>query len=117
MDKSNLKRIILSLLVIAVCAFLGCAQRSVQNQGKGGTQIEGTKITAKGKIGYMRALGGHFVMSEEPAGEFIIVNPDPGLLEDLYKRGKTVLIEGHLTIGADRLFIEKIDGKKYQGKE
>jgi hypothetical protein len=29
--------------------------------------------------------------------------------------GKTVTIEGHYTIGADHLFIEKIDGKQYQG--
>ena len=55
-------------------------------------------------------------MGEDPPGAFFIVNPDPKLLEELYKSGKPITIDGHLTIGADHLFIERIDGKSYTAK-
>jgi len=44
-------------------------------------------------------------------------NQDTALLQALFKSGKTVIIDGHYTIGADHLFIEKIDGQTYRGKE
>jgi len=31
------------------------------------------------------------------------------------KKGKVIRIVGHLTIGADHLFIEKINGTSYRG--
>lgn len=61
-------------------------------------------IVVNGRIEYMKALGGHFVMSQNPAEEFIILNPNPKVSEDLYKSGKTISIEEHLTIGADHVF-------------
>lgn len=70
----------------------------------------------KGKIDYMENLGGYFVRGEEPPEEYFIVNQDPKLLEELMKSRKTVTIEGHSTIGADHLFIEKIDGQPYAAK-
>ena len=103
-------RIVLVLAVVSFFALAGCAQRQVQT-------LEGTKVTVKGKIAYMKNLGGHYVEGEDPPGAFFIVNPDMALLETLFKSGKTVIIDGHYTIGADHLFIEKIDGKAYQGKE
>jgi hypothetical protein len=42
----------------------------------------------------------------------VIVNPEPAVLDKLVKEGKKVQIEGRLTIGADQLFIEKINGKQ-----
>ena len=75
-------------------------------------------MTVKGKIDYMERLGGYFVRSLEPGGEFFIMNQDPKLLDELTKSGKTLTIEGriNLALGAEYMFIEKIDGKKYQGK-
>jgi hypothetical protein len=44
------------------------------------------------------------------------VNGDPKLLDGLLKSGRTVTIEGREAMGADRLFIEKIDGQSYPSK-
>lgn len=46
-----------------------------------------------------------------------IVNKDPQVLEELLKSGKAVMIEGRIVRGAEYLFIEKIDGQPYVGKE
>ncbi len=73
-------------------------------------------IEAKGTVEYMEALGGYFFMSEDPPGEFFIVNPNRKELEKLYQEKKTLKIQGHLTIGADHLFIDKIDGRRYAGQ-
>ena len=110
MKNHRLVGILLALALGVSLLFAGCAQRELQT-------LQGTKVTVKGKVHYMKSLGGHFVMGEDPPGEYMIVNKDPKLLEELMKSGKTVIIDGHYTIGADYLFIEKIDGKAYQGKE
>ena len=75
-------------------------------------------MTVKGKIDYMDRLGGYFVRSLEPGGEFFITNQDPKTLEGLFRSGKTLTIEGriNLALGAEYLFIEKIDGQPYRGK-
>ncbi|HSB06688.1 MAG TPA: hypothetical protein VLK23_16020 [Thermodesulfobacteriota bacterium] len=114
MDNLKPKRIVLSVLVIAICVIFGCAQRSVQSQG--GTKPEGSPITIKGKIDFMKNLGGYFVLGEVPAREYIIVNENPKVLEELYKSGRIVTIEGRIVRAAEYLFIEKIDGKTYLGK-
>lgn len=111
MKKISLLQISLSLLIIAAVACSGVSQPTST------PKIEGTKTTVKGKIGYMKNLGGYIVQGENPPDELFIVNQDPKLLEDLMKSGKTVTIEGHYTIGADHLFIEKIDGQPYRGKQ
>src|SRR5512139_3670664 len=72
------------------------------------------RIVVKGKIAEMGSAG-YYVLGEEPASEFLIVNPNVKQLNKLMKKGNTVRIEGYTTIGADRLFVEKIDGKKYHG--
>jgi len=118
MNNLRLKRIIQPLLLVAVFAMLGCAQRSVQSQGNMDMQPQGPSITTKGKIDFMKNLGGYFVRSVEPSGEYYIINQDLKVLEELFKGGKTLTIQGRLdlTRGAEYLFIEKIDGKKYLGK-
>jgi hypothetical protein len=103
--------------IVAALSIVGCAQRPVQSPTTGVMKLEGTKVTVKGKIGYMKSVSAYVIHGEAPPDELFIVNPDPKILETLMKSGKTVTIEGHYTIGADHLFIEKIDGKAYQGKE
>ena len=110
-------RLILALTFVASFALAGCSQQSAQSSSTGVMKLEGTKVTVKGKIGYMKSGSAYVVQGEAPPDELFIVNEDPKLLEELMKSGKTVTIEGHYTIGADQLFIEKIDGKVYRGKE
>jgi hypothetical protein len=117
MNIKKLTRIILVLAVGTLFATVACAQRPAQSPGTGAMKIEGAKVTIKGKIGYMKSIDGYVVQGEAPPDELFIVNQDPKLLEKLMKSGKTVTVEGHYTIGADHLFIEKIDGKAYKGKE
>jgi hypothetical protein len=116
MKTKRLTQIILVLSVIALLASIGCAKRSVQAQGVAAPAIEGTKTTVKGKIDYMENLGGYFFRGEDPYEVYFIVNQDPKLLKELMKSRKTVIIDGHYTIGADHLFIEKIDGQPYAVK-
>ncbi len=113
MKIQNLIRIILVLAIVALVAGSGCAKQAVKETGA----MEGPQVTIKGKIGFMSTLGGYFVLGMEPSGEMIIVNKNPQVLEDLSKSGKIVMIEGRIVRGAEYLFIEKIDGQPYAGKE
>jgi hypothetical protein len=98
--------IVAVLFVLAAALSTGLAQEKAADMGM-------QKIKVKGKIGYAESLGGYYVMGENPPSEIFIVNPDKKILEKLKKSGKTVTIEGRLTISADHLMIEKINGKKY----
>ena len=111
MNYRRLFPIILSLVITTMVACSGLTEKPVMT-----TNSEGSPISIKGKIEFMKNLGGYFVRSETPAGDFIIVNPNDKLLENLFKSGKTVTIEGRLTISADHLFIENIDGQPYTGR-
>jgi hypothetical protein len=117
MKSHKFLRITLALTIVASFALAGCAQRPAQAPSGGAMKSEGTKVTVKGKIGYMKSVSAYVVQGEAPPDELFIVNEDPKILGELTKSGKTVIIEGHYTIGADHLFIEKIDGKAYPGKE
>jgi hypothetical protein len=111
MKKISLLQIILSLLLIGAVACSGVSQQPMATP-----KIEGTKVTVKGKIDYMKNLGGYIVSGENPPSTFFIVNQNPKVLEELFKSQKGITIDGHLTIGTDHLFIEKIDGQPYRGK-
>jgi hypothetical protein len=104
------KRILLlSASVLFLILFLAgtvFAQGSAANK-------EVKKVTMKGKIGYMERSGGYYIIGENPPSEVFIVNQNKKVLDKLKKSGETVTIEGHFTIGADHLMIEKINGKKY----
>ena len=113
----NFRHIVLVLTAISFFALAGCAQQSAQSPGTGVMKLEGTKVIVKGKVGYMKNSNTYVIKGEAPPDELFIVNPDPKLLETLMKSGKTVTIEGHYTIGADHLFVERIDGQAYRGKE
>ena len=110
-------RIILAVTGVASFALAGCAQRPVQAPSGGVMQLEGNKVTVKGTIGYMKSASAYVAQGEAPYHVSFIVNEDPKVLEELMKSGKTVTIDGHYTKGPDYLFIEKIDGKGYRGKE
>lgn len=69
----------------------------------------------KGKIDYMKDLGGYYVRGVEPGGEWMIVNQNTAVLKKLMKSKKTLTITGTLK-GAEFLTIQTIDGKKYTGK-
>jgi len=112
MNSKKLVGFTLSLLVILMLACSTSAQKPTTS-----AKPEGPPITLKGKIDYMTNLGGYFVRGVEPGGEFFIVNQDPKVLEGLQKGGKTLTIEGRIVRGAEYLFIEKIDGKPYIGKQ
>jgi hypothetical protein len=110
--KKHIFSIILILSIIATATSFALAQGPTKDQGTQGQVDKGQPVTVKGKIAYMKALGGYFVNGEDPAGEFMIVNQAPKVLDGLFKSGKKVTIDGRLR-GADFLTIEKIDGVKY----
>ncbi len=111
MEYKKLMGIILAVSVMTFVACSGVAQRPVETTNQGGSPL-----TVKGKIDYMKNLGGYFTLGDVPAREYFIENQDPKLLEALYKSGKIVTIEGRIVRGAEYLYIDKIDGKPYRGK-
>ena len=111
MNYKRFVRVVLSLMVVAVVAVSVVTQKQAES-----AEPEGFKITIKGKIDYMKNLGGYFVLGDVPAREYFIENQDLKLLEALYKSGKIVTIEGRIVRGAEYLFIDKIDGQPYRGK-
>ncbi len=104
--------IILGLSFVTMVACSGLTQKPAET-----TKPEGTPITVKGKIDFNKNLGGYFIMGDVPAREYVIMNENPKVLEELFKGGKTVTIEGRIVRGAEYLFIEKIDGQPYTGKQ
>jgi hypothetical protein len=115
MKKSALS-IILIVSVVALFTGFVIAQAPTKQTGADKQMDKGQPVVVKGKIAYMKSLGGYFLNGEDPAGEFIIVNQDPKLLGELSRSGQKVTINGRLR-GADSLFIEKLDGKKYSGEK
>ena len=113
--KNRRMALMISILsAIALFFTLGCAQRSAQAPRAASVAPEGPKITVKGKIDYWKNLNDYVVIGPRT---YFIVNQDRKLLEELFKSGKTITIEGRRTMGADYLFIETIDGQAYQGKD
>jgi hypothetical protein len=113
------KRVMMGLITLAFIAF-GVNPGISQEAGKGPQSSsvapqEAPRTTMNGKIVFMKSYGGYLVISEMPHEEYKIINENPKVLGALAKEGKKVEIEGTLPRGAYFLFIEKIDGKKYQG--
>ncbi len=105
-------------LAILLCLVSPCLpQEAGKGQKPAMVPQEASKTTMEGKIVYMKNYGGYIVISEGPHEEFKIINENATILEALAKSGKKVKIEGTLPRGAYLLFIEKIDGKKYQGDQ
>jgi hypothetical protein len=74
---------------------------------------EPMKMTIKGKILKDKSMGGYYIRGVTEV--YIIANQNPKVLEPLVKSGKTVTIIAKPN--GDILTIEKLNGKKYQGKQ
>jgi hypothetical protein len=109
MKRFTVAGIVLCLSIFVLAAFSIAADKA------GSQKAEEPKVTLTGKIGFMQNLGGYFLKGENPPEESMIVNQNKKVLETLFKSQKTITVVGHYTIGADHLFIEKIDGKPYKG--
>jgi hypothetical protein len=111
------KKILATLVFLSALAFaatIGFAGGPAPE--KGFAQLEkGQPVVVTGKIAFMKQLDGYIVNGKDPAGEFIIVNQNPQVLEKLLKSAKMIKIDGYLR-GAEFLTIEKIDGKPYSVK-
>jgi len=73
------------------------------------------KMNVTGEIA--KAEHGYIIRSKKgnaPGEIYTILNPDPKVLDEFVKSGKTVPIEVRIVSG-DNVNIEKIDGKQYQG--
>ena len=117
MTSKNLSLIVVSfLLVLPLTCDIGFVQGQVKNDGSMVTQQVSEKVLVKGKVVYTKNLG-YYVNGEDPPGDLMVENQNIKVLKKLMKSKKTVTIEGHLTTGADNLFIEKIDGRKYSVKK
>ena len=112
-------RSVVFAVVAAFVALLIAGPCLAQQQGTApapATKAEAVqKVMIKGKIAYVKSVG-YVINGEDPAHEFVITNQNPRLLKKLMKSGKSLTIEGHFDKGADRIFIEKIDGKMYKAK-
>lgn len=82
-------------------------------QQTGKNKAEMLKVSIEGKISFAQRTGHYMVTTESPQVEYFIVNPDAKTLDKIIKTEKPVKIDGHLTVGADQLFVEKINGKQY----
>ncbi len=116
----NSKRKLLSAMVVSLLAvwlMVGPAFSQAPGKGEGvtGARTEAPKTTLTGKIVNMKSLGGYAVITEKPHEEYKVINVNEEVLGPLAKSGKHVTIAGSLPRGAFFLFIEKIDGKPYQG--
>ena len=113
------KRILVAMLALALAVGLSAAicaaQQPTAPEKSAPTKSEAKdRIVVKGKIAQMGSAG-YYVQGEDPPDALIIDNPNAKQLKSLMKKGNTVKIEGYRTIGADHLFVEKINGKKYHG--
>ena len=117
MDRNRklLSVMVVGLLALVLEAGSAFAQGAGQGEGASGAQPAGPKITKDGKIVFMKSFGGYVLISEKPHEEYKVINENQKVLGPLAGEGKTVKIEGRLPKGAYFLFIEKIDGKDYQG--
>jgi hypothetical protein len=114
----NAKKVMLGIVSLAIVVSLvvpGTAQETGKGQKSAIAPQEPLKVTMEGKIVFMKNYGGYIVISEMPHEEYKIINENAKVLEALAKEGKKVNIEGTLPRGAFLLFIEKVDGKNYQG--
>ncbi|MBI5580564.1 MAG: hypothetical protein HY895_15535 [Deltaproteobacteria bacterium] len=113
MKKKSLSMIVI-LSVLALATGFGFAGGPAPEQ----TPAQAAKdqpVVIKGKVAYSERVDQFLVNGEGPPAQLMVVNPNPKLLGQLSKSGKTVTIQGRLAGGADLLFIEKIDGKPYRG--
>jgi hypothetical protein len=109
MKRFTVAGIVLCLSIFVLAAFSVAAEKAAPQKAAE------PKVTLTGKIGYMKNLDAYLVKGENPPENCFVDNPNNKVLQALFKSQKTITVVGHYTIGADHLFIEKIDGKPYKG--
>ena len=72
----------------------------------------GLQVTLQVKVKNMKVMGGYYLQGTTEV--YKIANPNPEVLEPLFKSGETVTIEA--IASGDLLTIQTINGKKYEGK-
>jgi hypothetical protein len=82
-------------------------------QQTGKDKADMLKVSIEAKISYVQRTGYYMATTDTPHVEYFIINPAAKTLDKLIKDGKPVKINGHLTVGADQLFVERINGKQY----
>ena len=82
-----------------------------QSGAKTGQASTVRKMNITGEID--KAEHGYIIRGKTPAMICTILNPDPSILDEFVKSGKTVPIEVRIVSG-DNVDIEKIDGKEYR---
>lgn len=103
---------ILVLMMLGCILLFACQSAAVPAAPAAqGQQVRSMAIT--GEIG--QSTNGYIIRGQTPAEIFTIMNPDPGILDDLVASAKVVQLEVRIVSG-DNVAIETIDGKKYHPK-
>jgi hypothetical protein len=107
----------IGIMILSLALAVGFSSSAVAQQtqapAKAPAMEKAEKVNIKGKIGYMSS--GYYLKGENPPEMYLIVNQNDRVLKGLMKKGKMVSVDGHFSMGADQLVIEKIDGKTYKG--
>ena len=72
----------------------------------------GLQVTLQVRVKNMKVMGGYYLQGTTEV--YTIANPNPEVLEPLFKSGETVTIEA--SASGDLLTIQTLNGKKYEGK-
>lgn len=104
---------ILAAGALSVALATGAMAQTPPKAGGSKAQVRRTlqQITVKGKLNYLKVMGGYYIRSKPEV--YKIANQNPKVLADLVKSGKMLTIVGKPH--GDLLEITSIDGKPYQG--
>ncbi len=110
----------ISVLLVSWFMMTVCGSGIIPVQGAGPEAAGSSpqtlqKLEVQGKIAYLDAMGGYYVQGEKPHETYTIANQNSQVLGKLAKTGQRVTIEARPH--GDLLFIETLDGQKYQGKQ
>jgi hypothetical protein len=106
--------LILNLLVAVVLAATGVCQGAGEKPYCPPKTSEMPTVSFKGKVVYdQRSYNYMFHQQEPPKAVLFILNNNYDELKALAAKQQNITVEGFLPMGADHLFIYKIDGKKF----
>ena len=113
----RLKRLLAVLAAGALAITIASTGALAQAAPQGNSPVvkpppRGLQVTFKVKVKNMKAMGGYYLQGVTEV--YHIANPNPKILEPLFKSGETVTV-GALASG-DLLTIQTINGKKYEEK-
>ena len=109
--------LIVALVLVMLSGSAGAEQLIPDPDIQGKINDARQEISLTGKIAYAKEFGGYFFQAGM-AGEKIILNQNYEMLKKLAQSRTEVKIQGRINpvdIKARHIFIEKIDGKPYQG--